>query len=149
MYTNLIQKHFQNLETSAHRPFVAPILCKDLLELGLTKTSLHSWKIHSGDAFVFTEHYDPDGYYAAAQSLLDQNYCTAVLPAYQATDLIPLIGNFNHIYFNNEHEIKPLTYPHIGIKKAPRFPDVVAMVLIDLLKRQTVSAIRINQLLKN
>ncbi len=144
--TNLT-KHLQSLQKPVHRPFVAPILCKDLMELGLTKSTAHSWKVINGDAFIFTEHYDPDGYYSAAQDLLDQNYCNMVLPAYQVTDLEPLIGDFTHIAFGGQHEIFPLTYTMLGKTTAPRYCDAVAMLIISGLKKHILKLDKLNTLL--
>lgn len=142
-----LQRNLQSLNLPVHRPFVAPILCKDLIELGLTKAAKHTWKIMNGDAFVFTEHYDPDGYYSAAQSLLDQNYCNIVLPAYLATDLEPLVGDFTHLLMNGTHEIFPQTYRLIGRVTAPRYADAIAMMLISAIKKHQVSVAKLNQTL--
>lgn len=140
-----LQRNLQSLNLPIHRPFVAPILCKDLTELGLTKSAKHTWKIMNGDAFVFTEHYDPDDYYSSAQALLDKNYCTMVLPAYQATDLEPLVGDFTHIFLKGSHEIFPITYRLIGRVMAPRYADAIAMMLISAIKKHQVSVANLNQ----
>lgn len=139
MQTQAIQ-NFHALQSQTNRPFVAPAFCKELLSAGLNSKALHSWKLSfSNEVFLFSDHFDPDGYYTAAENLLNSKFCKEVIPAYTSADMETLIGDFHHFYTNGVHEIIPIKHRRIGIRKSPRYPDALALVVIELLHRKIVT----------
>jgi hypothetical protein len=130
--------HIQHLNLPIHAPFAAPVLCKDLHEAGLTEQTPFHWKIQNGQAFIWSEAFDPDHYYKQSSSIIDAHYTIAVIPAYSAADLEKIIGEFIHFVKEGNHEITPSKHIRIGTRKAPRYADALALIAIEVLKRRIV-----------
>lgn len=143
-----LTEHLSNLALPLHQPFVDPILCADLQKFGLNTNTTHQWKIQNGQCFIWCSAYDPDNYYKQATSLIDEIMPVKTLPAYTATDMEKLAGNFLHILHNGSHEIQPTRHTRVGIRRAPRYPDALALIVTELLCRKIIKADQANALLE-
>jgi len=133
-----IQQHLKTLNLPLHQNFVVPILCKDLHAAGLSDKTAYQWKIQNGQAFIWTTAFDPDNYYRQAESIIDSHIITTIIPAYTSADMEKIVGNFYHTSVSGEHEVRPLQFVRIGVRRAPRYPDALAMVAVELLIRRII-----------
>lgn len=140
--------HLQELNLPLHANFVAPVLCKDLIELGIEHTPHFIWKIQNGQPFIWSKSFDPDGYYNTTESIIEKHIITTInIPAFSASDLEKIIGNFLHICTAGDHEVTPTQFPRIGTRKAPRYADAIALVAIELIKRGIIKPAQVNKLI--
>lgn len=138
--------HLAGLNLPLHRPFVAPVLCKELTDLGVWPPALYCWKICNGDAFIWSHAFDPDEYYKTAESEMDRIVISKKVPAFSCSDIEKILPAFIHTYYNNSHSISLQTIPTIK-QSAPRYADALALVLIDMLKGDHIIPSRINKLI--
>lgn len=143
-----IKEQLANLDLPLHANFVAPVLCKDLQEMGLTEKTHFQWKIQNGNSFIWTTTFDPDHYYRDSEKMIDNHLIrTIIVPAYTSADIEKLIGDLIHICNNRQHEVTPTQYPRIGTRKAPRYADALALIAIELLKRSILKPEHVNLLI--
>lgn len=134
-----LASHLEHLNLPIHLPFAAPVLCVDLALAEMTKDTHFYWKIGAGSAFIWSRDFDPDAYYTNAETVIDSFTGTNIVPAYTSADLEKLIGTFSHICKNGEHEVFPHQYTRIGMRKAPRYADALALITLELLKRRIIT----------
>lgn len=134
-----VRDHINHLNQPMHAAFVSPVLCKDLMETGLTDKTPFHWKLKNGEAFIWSNSFDPDGYYDNAEELINQIYTTISIPAYTCADIEKLVGDFFHICKKGEHEVTAYHHTRIGTRRAPRYADALALIAIEILKRRIIS----------
>lgn len=103
--------------------FVSPQYCEDLVRLGFALKTLHSWKRYYEEYIIFTEAFDPDGYY---QTTISE---TPLVPAFTIKDCENELLDYTLSRSGNFYFIRLNLFKKIPEVSGTRLPDVMAMML--------------------
>lgn len=120
--------------------FVTPILCKDLAEFGMAKTTIYEWRIRNKVAMLVTRVFDQDNYYKDAIELIDQiNPPDHVIPAYTIKDVEKGLPEYLLTHSESDgYEIGLAKIYDMDSQKAFRMPDAIALLLIEANRKGVV-----------
>lgn len=125
--------------------FVSPILCNDLLNLGLTPHTVYKWKTYGDLSLLFTNYWDFDNYYSDALKLQDEaNPPLEVLPAYSIKDVEKGLPDYLLRKDGDEYEVALEKIYQSGFHKAKRLPDALALMLKEVISKGRVSLHTVN-----
>lgn len=133
------QEHIHHLNSPMHAPFVSAILCEDLRRVGLTEKTPFHWKLRNGEAFIWSNDFDPDQYYSQSEEHIGYIWVTNTVPAYSAADIEKIVGDFFHIAKAGNHEVTCYQHRRVGTRKAPRYADALALIAVELLMRRIIT----------
>lgn len=134
-------------ETSATANFVAPVYCKQLVDLGLSPRVLYYWKVFGDHAELITHSFDLDKYYI--DGMRAQDFVTPpdlILPAYSIKDVEKLLPKDYLMMFTAacEYIVAPGNIYEVEGCTADRMPDAFAMMLIQYIKKRALDLNKIN-----
>lgn len=142
-------------EERALREAVSPFLCEELLIMDLdgTKTKKH-YLIGDKTVYLRDYHWDHAGFYRDT----DQGYFEAcgypirkAIPAFTIGDMMALLPPFM-ITKNGEYDYEASLdnlYSEIDVQRDRRAPDVLARLVIDMLKKGFLTAHMCNHMLSD
>jgi|ERR1035437_1474216 hypothetical protein len=127
--------------SSLYKPFVVPILCRDLVLAGFTAPANYQWKIRNKEALLYTTVFDADDYYKESIAHLDYiNPPDHIYPAYTIMDVEePLKDYMITCSAAGEYEISMHSMYNIESYKAPRMPDAIALLLLGAIRKGIVN----------
>lgn len=131
--------------------FVAPYLCKHLVDAGLCLHVPYHWKINDGLAVIATNAFDPDEYYSAAEDILNLIYPPeAILPAYSIKNIEKILpaGYLLSLTEQMIYEVSLSSLYSLPHCVAGRMPDAFAMMLLQCIKSRVVDLHKINLIMK-
>lgn len=132
--------------------FVAPYICKHLIEAGLSPNVPFQWKIGNGLAELFTYAFDPDGFYKDGDQVINLlNPAQAILPAYNIKNIEKILPS-GYLLTHNEiglYEVSLMNIYHGEGCAADRMPDAFAKLLLHAIFKRLVDLKKINTILQH
>lgn len=137
-------------ETQLTENFVAPYLCRHLMQAGLASDVAYCWHVSNGLATLITFAFDPDGYYKDGTS--HQHFINppqAILPAYSIKNIEKLLpaGYLLTLNENGIYQVSLINIYQGDGETDERLPDAYAKLLLQSIKRRIVNILKINRIL--
>lgn len=140
------------IEQPIYKNFVAPVLCKDLVQLGFTQMIPYQWNVYPATVVLNTHAFDIDEYYKAGQKHIDSIVPVLErIPAYSIMDVDTVISGYSLIKdpFSTHYIAHTIYTQNIYCKKAVRAPDALALLLIELIINKVLNVKNINCLVQH